>query len=304
MRPGGLDERARARVRAAVQTEATRPAPPEVETLVGALRARFGETFAGALFYGSCRRHPDPDGIFDLHVLVHDLRQALGPLQGALCRLLPPTVAYLEVPYDGTTVRCKYAVLSLRQFRRGCSRVAFHSYFWGRYAQPLTLVGVDADELPARLDDLVTAVETLARRALPRLGPVPDARSYWSGALRLSYRAELRPEGDDRALALVDAHHDYYHQTGEALLAALAAPQRVSAASRLDWGVRIVLGKLLSVGRLLKGLFTFDGALDYVAWKLERHTGVPVEITPAARRRPLLYLWPLVWRLWRQRVFR
>lgn len=291
-------------MRAAVQAEAMRPVPPEVETLVQALRARFGEGFAGALFYGSCRRQPDPDGILDLHVLVHDLRRALGPLQAALCRALPPTVAYLEVPHDGGIVRCKYAVLSLRQFRRGSSRAAFHSYFWGRYAQPLTLVGFDAEALPARIDDLVTAVETLALRALPRLGPVADARSYWAGALRLSYRAELRPEGSDRSQALVDAHHDYYRETGEALLASLGAPQRVSVSSRLDWSARIALGKLLSVGRLLKGLFTFEGALDYAAWKLERHTGVPVEITPAARRRPLLYVWPLVWRLWRRRVFR
>ncbi len=301
---GRLEGRARARVRAAVQAEATRSAPPEVATVVAALRARFGDAFAGALFYGSCRRQPDPDGILDLHVLVHDLRRALGPLQAALCRALPPTVAYLEVQHDGTTVRCKYAVLSQRQFRRGCSRAAYHSYFWGRYAQPLTLVGVDAEALQARIDDLVTAVETLALRALPRLGPVSDARSYWLGALRLSYRAELRPEGRDRSLALVDAHHDYYRETGEALLDVLGTPYRVSALARLDWAARIALGKLLSVGRLIKALFTFDGALDYAAWKLERHTGVPVEITPAARRRPLLHVWPLVWRLWRQRVFR
>jgi hypothetical protein len=302
----------RERVHAAVIAETQRPPHPDVEALVERLRERFGPAFAGALYYGSCRRQREPDGVFDLHVLVTDLRSALGWAGAALCRALPPNVYYLEIEHGGRVVRCKYAVLSLAQFRRGCSVASFHAYFWARYAQPLTILAAPAPE--ALVEGLVDAVETLHRRALPRLGDLrlgdprrsdaPAWRALWVGALRLCYRTELRPEGVERAATLVDAQPEYYRQTGEAVLEDRAAPGRVSVASRVDWAVRIALGKPLSVLRLVKGLYTFDGGIAYVLWKLERHTGLPLEVPERVRRWPLLFAWPLLWRLWRRRVIR
>ncbi len=69
------------------------------------------------------------------------------------------------------------------------------------------------------------------------------------------------------------------------------------------WGV-IALGKLLSVGRLVKGALTFDDALDYILWKIERHSGVRVEASERQHRYPLIFAWPLVWRLYRRGAFR
>jgi hypothetical protein len=203
---------------------------------------------------------------------------------------------------DVATVRGKVAVLSVRQFRRGVSRAAFHSYFWGRYAQPVTIVGArDPEPL---IDGLVDAIETFAWRAWPRLGRPADAIAYWTGALRLSYRAELRPEGNDRPAALVAAYPAYFQATGEAVLATHADRSGPTAPARVDWALRGAWGKLLSLLRLLKGLATFDGGLDYIVWKLERHTGRRVEIPERVRRRPLLFIWPLVWRHWRKGTFR
>ncbi len=303
-----FDAAQRARVCEAVRAEALRPAPPEVAVLVDALRARFGGAFVAALFYGSCRQRDTTEGIIDLHVLVDDLRAALGPWGAWLCRLLPPSVYYLEARAGGAggagdeAVRAKVAVLSLRQFRRGCSRAAFHSYFWGRYAQPLTIVGArDPEPL---IEGLVDAVETLAARAWPRLGDPTDAIAYWTGALRLSYRAELRPEGNDRPAVLVAAYPAYFQATGEAVLVTHAGRPTSTVLARADWALRSAWGKLLSLLRLIKGLATFDGGLDYIVWKLERHTGRRIEIPESARRRPLLFIWPLVWRHWRKGTFR
>jgi len=324
-----FDAAQRARVREAVRAEALRPAPPEVVVLVDALRARFGGAFVAALFYGSCRQRATTEGIIDLHVLVDDLRASLGPWGAWLCRLLPPNVVYLEASArdaggtgtargaagtdeagdtgdpGGTgadTVRAKVAVLSLRQFRRGCSRAAFHSYFWGRYAQPLTIVGARDPE--ALIEGLVDAVETLAGRAWPRLDAPTDPVAYWTAALRLSYRAELRPEGSDRPAVLVAAYPDYFRATGEAVLATHGGRAGRGARARLDWAMRSAWGKLLSLLRLIKGLATFEGGLDYVAWKLERHTGRRIDIPPRVRRHPWLFVWPLVWRHWRDGTFR
>ena len=72
----------------------------------------------------------------------------------------------------------------------------------------------------------------------------------------------------------------------------------------LLWALRRVQGKTLSVARLVKALFTFDGGLDYIAWKLSRHSGQQVEIPDRVRRRPLIHVWGLFWQLYRRGVFR
>ena len=56
--------------------------------------------------------------------------------------------------------------------------------------------------------------------------------------------------------------------------------------------------------RLLKALFTFEGGLDYIAWKLERHSGQPVEIPDKVRPYPLIFIWGLFWQLYRRGIFR
>ena len=56
--------------------------------------------------------------------------------------------------------------------------------------------------------------------------------------------------------------------------------------------------------RLVKALFTFEGGLDYIAWKLERHSGQVVEIPERVRRRPLLHIWGFAWQLRRRGVFK
>lgn len=71
----------------------------------------------------------------------------------------------------------------------------------------------------------------------------------------------------------------------------------------LQWGLRRVQGKFLSVARLIKASFTFDGGIDYLAWKISRHSGVKIELTPWQRRHPLLAGIVLFWRLRRRGAF-
>ncbi len=64
------------------------------------------------------------------------------------------------------------------------------------------------------------------------------------------------------------------------------------------------LGKLMSVLRLLKALFTFAGGLDYIAWKLQRHSGQEVVIPERVRQFPLLFIWGFCWQLYRRGIFK
>jgi hypothetical protein len=70
------------------------------------------------------------------------------------------------------------------------------------------------------------------------------------------------------------------------------------------WRLRRWQGKVLSVLRLTKAAFTFNNSISYAAWKIERHTGVRVEVTPMLQRHPVLWGLKVSWRLLRRGVMR
>src|SRR5690606_33985599 len=67
------------------------------------------------------------------------------------------------------------------------------------------------------------------------------------------------------------------------------------------WAARRRLGKLLNLTRLARAMATFEGGMRYAAWKVERHTGLPVKVTPLRERYPLLAAPGGLWLLWRAR---
>jgi hypothetical protein len=46
------------------------------------------------------------------------------------------------------------------------------------------------------------------------------------------------------------------------------------------------------------------GGAEYILWKIERHSGVRIELSPFARRHPILAGWGAAWRLYRRGAFR
>ena len=223
---------------------------------------------------------------------------------------------YLEVPVAGRPARAKYAVVSLEQFERGTTRW-FHPYLWGRFAQPCALLFAADEEARRRVvRALAAAVATFSARVLPRLPAEFDAADYWTRGLLLSYAAELRSERPEKVRALFDDAAAELQAITHAVAAergwiaprpgVYANPatrgQRWSGA--IGWLLRRVQGKALSVLRLLKASFTFDGGLPYLAWKIERHSGVKLEITPFMRRFPRLGAMGAFWRTWRRGGFR
>lgn len=281
-----------------------------------------GNAIEAILFYGSCLRSCDDfDGLVDLYVLTSDYRGFYHRwIPAGFNWLLPPNVFYIEVPYQDRVVRAKYAVLSMGDFTKGTTKAWFHSYLWGRFAQPSALLYTRSPEVRTQIYTAFgRAVLTFVERALPRVPMRFTSRDLWTTGLRLSYAAELRSESTDRAVGIVDASANYYEQV--TLAASKALPYlaesqtqpkeyvaNIASYSRLlnrfAWLVRRVQGKILSVLRLIKGLFTFHGGLDYILWKIERHSGITVEVSPFARRHPLLASWGVFWRLYRRGAFR
>lgn len=307
-----------------VLRQISRPASPAIHTLADTLLDTYADAVQAILFYGSClRTGEDRGGLVDLYVLVDSYRAAYRrPILAALNKLLPPNVFYLEVPYTDRTVRAKYAILSLTDFKYGTSNSWFHSYIWGRFAQPVGLLYARNDQIVRQVQEyLVQAVLTFIARALPQVSSPFTARDLWRKGLELSYRAELRAERPNKLIRLFEAAPDYYEQiTSEALAMlpfpidiqkndpvyhyAVNMPHKTRRMSRIDWMVRSWQGKILSILRLLKGTLTFRGGVDYVLWKIERHSGIRVETSPRLKRYPLLAACVILWRLYRQGAYR
>lgn len=301
-----------------IESQLAARAPDAVVALGEILRGRFGRHAQAILFYGSCRRANDAGGgIVDLYVLVDDYRAAHGNFLAALAnRLLAPNVYYLETPFAGRVARAKYAVVSMDQFERGTTRW-FHPYLWGRFAQPCGLLFcVDEQSRRRVVRALAGAVATFAARTLPRLPAEFDAQALWTRGLQLTYAAELRSERPERVRAIyADAALELQGLTralaGEEGWATMPSGGYRNPVARSDrwrsalaWAVRRVQGKALSILRLLKASFTFDGGLSYLAWKIQRHSGVELQITPFMRRFPRLGAVGAFWRTWRRGGFR
>ena len=310
----------------AIERNAFRKAPPAVQVLIDEILARHGQAAQGILFYGSCLRTGDDlDGLVDLYLLVDNYRNAYsgsGRVSAMLNALLPPNVFYLEREFEGQRVRTKYAVLSLADFQKGTSKRWFHSYLWGRFSQPTAILYArNAEVAELVLKGFARSVLTFTHRVLPRIATEFTARQLWGRGLELSYRAELRSERPEKRASLFDAAPDYYENITRIAMDAAVFPVKilnrtdgesyraripawVRSLSRLTWRLRSIQGKLLSVLRLLKALATFEGGVDYILWKIERHSGVTVDVEPRLKRRPLLAMWVLSWRLYRRGGFR
>lgn len=319
---------ARALLAQAIAAEIARPVTDEAAALSQALQQRHGGNVAATLFYGSCLRPPTEDSIgpggaderlYDFYLIVDDLRAANPNAALALGnRILPPNIFYIETPFREGTLRAKYAVLTLAQFVHGCSTRHFHNYFWGRFAQPAAIPHArDSATRRALEGALGQAIVTLLGNTAPLLGGRFTVEQLWTRAFAESYRCELRPESSERARHLFAADEPRYQALAQPALQAAGIDAQIHGAgladdcqqgdawrARRDWFWRRVAGKTFNVLRLIKAAFTFAGGVDYILWKIERHSGIRPELTPWQRRHPLLAGPFLALRYWRRGAFR
>jgi hypothetical protein len=298
----------RPRLTAIVAEELAAPVHPAMQAIAASARAAHGDAVGAVLFYGSCRRDGYREGMLvDLYVLVDGYAAVhRSRLMRRLNRLVPPNVYYVETSHAGATVRAKYALVSLDQFERRMRFSTSNPYFWARFAQPTGLVWTRDESTRARVvSALAQAIATTERATRPLVGQGAAAPGLWARALRESYRTELRAEKPHRAEAIVAHDRERWEHVTAALRAGEgeATAERPGQAER-HWRWRRVAGKALSVLRLVKASFTFAGGADYIAWKISRHAGTPVEFRAWERRHPLLAAPFVLWRLRRQGIVR
>ncbi|MDR4521383.1 MAG: hypothetical protein R3E36_12460 [Nitrosomonas sp.] len=305
-----------------VAEHSIRAVSPDFQVLVQALLEEYKTAADAVILYGSCLRSGALDeGIGDLYVLVNDYRAAYAKRYlSTLNAWLAPNVFYLEVPHAGRLLRAKYAVISTPDFEKG-ARYWFHSYIWARFAQPSRLLYARDEASRQRVYRALawSVTSFLAAGGKTLENAVFTVDDIWIRCLMLSYAAELRPESETRARHLAEHNHADFAQLMHAASPALSAifvrqldsetylcrnHTRTRRLAVWHWRLRRWQGLMLSILRLSKATLTFRDSLEYAAWKIERHTGTRIEITPRARRFPIIWGLKALWHLLRRSASR
>lgn len=261
-----------------------------------AVAARHGSASRAVLFYGSCLRQQQLDGLMlDFYLIVSDYSSAYE--KGWLAKanaLVPPNV----FPFHHDGLAAKYAVLSEFDFHRLNGPGTRNVSVWARFAQPSRLVwAVDRAAGEAAIRAVSRAAPTLLAAAGRVAGEAP--LDWWRRAFALTYSAELRAERKGRAGSVVDADLERYEAFSPAAIAAIAPGSQSGG-----WMRRRIEGKALSVLRLAKASATYAGGAEYIAWKINRHAGTSIELKPWQKRHPLLAALSLLPRLLRSGAIR
>jgi hypothetical protein len=271
-----------------IAAEIDKPVPDGISALAALIVARHAPGVAAVLAYGSCIRDAALDeSLVDLYVLTRARRDvSSGFFARAACRLLPPNVYYAECAYGNRTLRSKYAIMPLDDFAARMRLGVDSPYFWARFAQPSRLLFAADDQcrsvvLSALVEASATMVAECRRLALPS----DDDLALFTRGLKASYATELRAEKSARAELIVSAGRSYFVDLARLFPTAGGLdPHRTAT----DWRRRRMIGKVLSVARLIKAGFTFEGGADYLAWKIGRHSGESLVPKAWHRRHPVL----------------
>jgi hypothetical protein len=255
--------------------------------------------------------------VLDFYVLVDKMTDwPGGKLRAWAGSRLPPNVEYRDWPDLG--VRAKVAVIAFEDFEKGVKPSSLDTTLWARFAQPCALAAARDPAAAAAVRKAVTQAVATAAGWAAALGPASgQAADYWGALFAETYAAELRVEKTGRGNTLLDfagpryaailpeawaALRLHFEIDGKRLTPGLSGEERRRAWN--EWRLRKAFGKPLNMARLLKAAFTFEGASEYIAWKVERHSGYRLPLTPWNKRHPFLSAPGALWRLWRAGVLK
>lgn len=234
-----------------------------------------------------------------------------------LLSTLDPILAPTQVRLTRDSLVAKASVISLMSARQATSPERPDQFLAGRLFQDVHVVWSRDSAWTERAQALIEASRGLTLRwVAPDLPESFDAVSYVRQLFRTSFRFEVRPESRGRADALFSAQqgrlvpifadvlesmamqgHLRRADSGEfSLAAAVPRGERLRRRLFMEWS------RVRATARWPKHAITFDGWLDYIVKKAERHSGERIVLTPLERRLPFIFLWPRALRfLYRQR---
>lgn len=292
-----------------------------------AIAAASGGTLGAAIFFGSRSSGvaTNAASAYDLLLVCEEPARFYARLHEAgLLHRSPRLLSTLDSILAPTQVRltrdswvAKASVISLLSARQATSPERPDQFLAGRLFQDVHVVWSRDSAWTERSEALIAASRGLTLRwVAPDLPESFDVASYVRQLFRTSFRFEVRPESRGRADALFSAQqgrlvpifaevlesmaregHLRRKDSGEfSLAASVPGGARVRRRLFMEWS------RVRATARWPKHAITFDGWLDYIVKKAERHSGEHIVLTPLERRLPFIFLWPRALRfLYRQR---
>ena len=287
-----------------------------------------GTQVRAVLLYGSHLFGAAPDR-YSAHDLVVVVEEYVGTYQelrrrgfthrpprlmASLAWLLPPNViAYSPEGADGPMAKC--LIISARDFERELSARSRDHFMISRMIQEVGVLYVRDADAERWIDDcLAAARRTVLDWAAPYVATPFSAEMLTREMIAICYRSEIRPESGSRASSVFEAQRAYLMDTYEKLLVDASSEGLVvreghgyrsarpsGPMARLRRFAYFNFSKLRVTARWLKHVLTFENWLPYLVRKVERRTGMRVELTALERRLPLFFIWPRVFRVLRNR---
>ena len=302
-----------------IYEEALESAPPEAIAMANAI-TKGNPAVLGCLFYGSgLWKTIEHDTVLDFYVIVDSYKNYGAPLSHCFWGTwLPPNVYYTEKTLNGEIIRCKYAVITWAQFYRSARGFSIAPSIFARFSQPCRLLCAKNDTAQEKIiKALYEANTTFHRRTLRLLAKRKiSPAEIWQVGLAETYKSELRSEKKGRNTSIFTAAPESFlgrtalfsqnhpnllkHMGAQAYENCTPSWQRYCAFFLSPF--RRYGGKLVTLLRLIKAPLTFEGSVDYIVWKIERHTGEKLTPTNFQRRHPLVAGWPLLYKALKNKV--
>ena len=280
---------------------------PEIAEAARVIAARLEGV--AVLFYGSVLRSGDLSGLLDFYVLTDGVRTR-GP-RALATRMLWPDISFETVLLGDVELRAKVATMPLARFAEAAKGELIDTTIWTRFVQPSALVWCADESVKQTVETAVIDAAVTAARFAAVLGPEQGrAADYWTALFRETYRAEFRVEKPGREAQILAFDPDHFERllplawagagiAFEAVEGGLRPEIAPAERRRLlrGWARRRRAGRPRNLARLVKAAFLLDGAGDYALWKIRRHTGVAVTLSPWGARHPLLAAPGVLWRV-------
>ena len=279
----------------------------EVHPAVRAFGSRLGEERGAiaVLFYGSNLRTGELEGVLDFYLLMPGQ-----PESGVW-----PRVSYHEWQHQGHELRAKVATMTLAKFAQAASGALLDTTIWARFVQPSALIAASSEDTSRAVVSAIAQASMTAAQLAVVLGPEQGTEEqFWTALFQATYTAEFRIESSNRSRSIIELNAAHFAGLLPAALAGAGIPYTTDGSVltpavpdaernriRRWWRKRRIAGKPLNLRRLVRAAGTFEGAARYAAWKVERHSGVAVEITPWREKHPVLAAPGVLFRVWRER---
>ncbi len=299
--------------------------PPEVRDVVDLIQDACGRDLVAVIFFGSrlLGTSPGEESAADLVVVVENyLRfyESIGSrlpaarhsgIMAALNRVLPPNIIYLNDP-GGMRAGAKCFVVTEYDVGLALSADAKDHFFRGRLAQRVHIVHARSDRDRLALERRIEAARRLTVDWVPlylQEGPF-GVLDFCRRMMEVSYAGEIRPEARSRVHEVVQSQVSFFRLVyGRVLQEAardgilVAEGERFRLAKKPSWRERrkwaafFRRSKTRATLRWFKYMLTFDDWLDYIVRKVERRSGVRIELSKTERRFPVIFLWPKAMRV-------